>query len=148
MNFFNAKYSSWQSTEHTVFGYALGMIFLVVKLGTKKEIFFKWITFFLPKEMKKKYISDTTVFPWGPQHEACITVSLYASSISWFLMAKSNETKEVFCFGLPLGRVRRSAALQLILFHWPTWTGEKAPSISPFLSFLKAIIGVLTCSRE
>lgn len=46
MNFFNAKYSSWQSTKHTVFGYALAMTFPVVKLGVKKEIFFKLIIFF------------------------------------------------------------------------------------------------------
>lgn len=57
------------------------------------------------------------------------------------------KPKRVFCFRLPLGRVRRNAALQLMLYYCPAWTGERAPRISPFLSFLKARIGVLTCSR-
>lgn len=56
------------------------------------------------------------------------------------------KPKQAFCYRLPLRGLRQNAALHSILFYWPTWT-EEAPNISPFLSFLKARIGVLTCSR-
>lgn len=61
-------------------------------------------------------------------------------------MAKSNETKGSFLLQIAIKRERRNAALQPVLYYWPSWTVEKAPNISPFLPFLKERIGVVTCS--
>lgn len=133
---FNAKYNSWQSTKHTVFGFALTMIFLVEILGIKKETFFKWIIFFYPKKWGRGGIWHYCI-PLGPQHEACITVSLYASSISWFLMAKSNETKESFLFRIAIRESEKKccfAVNSLLLAHLDR--GEGPPHFS-FLIFSK-----------
>lgn len=125
-----------------VFGYALEIIFLVTNLGIRSKYSLNCL--FLSKEMEKYiwlYSAPQGASTWGIYYCESFT----PSSISCLLMAKSDETKGSFLSQIAIKRERRNAALQSILFYWPSWTGEKVPSISPFLSFLKARIGVLTC---
>lgn len=76
------------------------MIFLVIKLGSKKEIVFELIVFFYQRNEKNK--SASTIYPWGLNVKYLLLWVFTVSTISCFLMAKSNETKKSFLFHIAM----------------------------------------------